>query len=416
MGAQPSSGKGGGAAGAASVSGSPLRNPGAASFSPAPEYSDTPSRKSTKHWARRSGSRSGGPSGDLESGGSALEEGALHTVHVDVDPEDAVSSVRQPSKMSVQSIRSLDERVASKSAKADSRPSSAKADSRPASSKADSRPTSSHSYSRSGSFSQSRPTSASSQQGIVKATSNKDPELMRAERLAKLSLESLEKQVVSREAWGGYTPSTASPNFSRAASSVSSSTCGSRPASSAAVSVTSSLEGKDPNVKQNLKDARLRAKASSQALLAELMGSAGATPARYSTWPAGCAVRVGDDLFASLVSYDKHLNTFVIRLDDDSTRTVHAHQVSRARARDRISAQGNSSQVQQSRTIAGPDAQGKDHSFGVVTDAAGYSKAPRVKPMHLEQAMPGQAFDFEGAPSSPGLPEPRVLGRMQLLS
>lgn len=110
-------------------------------------------------------------------------------------------------------------------------------------------------------------------------------------------------------------------------------------------------------MKLQLIEARQRARASFEALSSEMKGSAGATPARYSRWPIGCAVRVAvedpatgagrvdgaepDTLIATLVKYDISLNTFVVKLDDGSTRTVPAQWVTRARAADRACAQSN---------------------------------------------------------------------------
>lgn len=361
MGAQPPSARAGGVA---FGSESPLRNCSlsslkAASFSPSPEPSDTSSRRRTPSWVRplqkAHGPNEASSSGDLEEGTTELEVGtpsSPHSIRVEVDmPSSMVEPiVRQPSKMSVDSFGSIEE-ISTPSVA--SRPSS--------------RPTSAWSVasqtrrgfacSRSSSFSGSRPASASSKLGSTRVPS-RDPALVQAEKLAKLSLEKLAQEdfITAREAWGISTPSTASPmSLSRAASSQSSSTSGSRPASSAAsVASGGSTQGKDP--KLQLKEARQRAKASFERLGSELRGSAGATPARYSTWPIGCAVRVAledsitvaagavDDpepagLIASVVNYDKAPNTFVVKLEDGSTRTVPAQRVTRARARDRSNVQ-----------------------------------------------------------------------------
>lgn len=184
-------------------------------------------------------------------------------------------------------------------------------------------------------------------------------------------------------------------SLSRAASSVSGSTCGSRPSSSAA-SVSSSirssqLEAKDP--KEALKDAQQRAKASLKALQSELKGSAAATPARYSTWPIGCAVKVAfeDSLFATLVGYDKAANTFVVKLEDGSTREVPAKRVTRVRARDRMNAQSENTAQAARPQISG----------AVRTSSVEKPPSRRAQPLPLEwPQMPGQSFE----------PQPQMLG------
>lgn len=414
MGAQPSSaGAGAAAIGKHTGSGSPLRNVSlgsakAASFaSSASEPTATPTRKSSRNaWVRSpwQASKSASSSIDHETGQRDLEAGppsspsSAQAPSADLDTEPTM--FRRPSKMSVDSFGPLDEVIT----KSDSRPSSAQ-----------SRPSSSQGFGRSqsGSVTTSRPASASSRTGQMKMPRGfeasrqcRDPELVKAERLAKLSLEKLtQEDFIAREAWGGAaTPSTSAGtpmSLSRAASSQSSSVSGSRPASSAA-SVSSSSQSNDPNVKVNLKEARQRAKASMQALQSELMGSAKATPARYSTWPIGCAVRVTcedslsafdnfipSDVTAILVSYDEYHNTFVVKLDDGSTRMVPAKRVNRVRARDRIQSQSSfASEVSASST------------HGAVSSAARSVEATSYQaksPPHLQ---------------SPYLPEPEVFGRI----
>jgi len=74
-------------------------------------------------------------------------------------------------------------------------------------------------------------------------------------------------------------------------------------------------------------------------------------------------------LIASLVSYDTSLNTFVVKLDDGSTRTVPAERVTRARARDRVQAQSNSAdQAPRSQTTgAGLSVQSKSQSVACLS-------------------------------------------------
>lgn len=256
----------------------------------------------------------------------------------------------------------------------------------------------------------------------------KDPILAHAERCAKLSLEKLQEQefITGRTgtAWGASTPSTASqPSLSRAASSQCSSTCGSRPTSSAA-SVTSSCysktssQGKNGDVKQQLKEAQQRAKASLKALQSELKGSASATPTRYSTWPVGCTLRIAVDdppdvmgdpsssagLLACLVNYNSSDNTFEVKLDDGSSRIVPAQRVTRARARDRASA----------------PVDGKDQGIGSAVStpgqigSSGYQVAiPQPERTRMQRQKSEQPPLAENLPWSPMEPEPQLFGRLQ---
>lgn len=292
-----------------------------------------------------------------------------------------------------------------------------------AASQADSRPSSS-SLRPSSSVGGSRPASAQSRRGhciggSLPPPSSRDPGLAHAEKLAKLSLEKLQQQdfIMGREAWGVSTPSTASC-MSRASSSYE----GSRPASSAA-SISSSCysgsQGKDPNVKQQLKDAQARAKASMKALQSELKGSAASTPARYSAWPIGCAVRVAlegnsceqDSLMASLVNYNSSSNAFEVKLEDGSTRTVSAERVTRARARDRATAQGKL--VGQSPPCAAPAVQ-SSRSMGnlPVEGGLGFS-GYQVQPPHSQRTHRQMSAHPPLAENGPWTPEPQMFGRVE---
>jgi len=425
MGAQSSTGHGG----AASGSGSPSGSPGslkAAPFAAAHEPSDTPSRRCKPPWPRPlwQARSSHSPPGDVEARSCHLEAGASssnQTVIVNIDPEP--TQVRRPSKMSIESfgsVGSVEEYSPSVASHVD----------------VDSRPSSSRDFglSHSSSFSDSRPASASSRRASFKTRctmGGRDPTLVQAEKLAKLSLEQLEQQdfVAAREAWGVSTPSTvASNNMSRTTSSLSSTACGSRPTSSAA-SISSSSQSNDPNVKLQLKEARQRAKASFAALQSELRGSAHATPARYATWPIGCVVKIAvedpaysgafasDDseptgLMAILVSYDKSLNTFEVKLHDGSMRTVPAQRVSRASARDRLQAQSNfSGQPPHSRH----DLQSKVRSLSAMPpEAATMPEAisHQAASLHSQTPqIPRDHFDSAKAMESPTDPMPRMLGR-----
>jgi len=168
-------------------------------------------------------------------------------------------------------------------------------------------------------------------------------------------------------------------------------------------------------VKQQLKEAQQRAKASAKALLSELKGSASSTPARYSAWPIGCAVRVAlegqtsedDSLIASLVNYDSSRNTFEVKLDDGSTRIVPAQRVTRARVRDRASA----------------PVQSKDHCLSSATSAAGGLGASGYQvPPHSQRTQMQRGYISEhpplaeNAPWSPFEPEPQLFGRVDLMS
>lgn len=412
MGAQPSSPKNG----AHSFSAAQLRSLGlstAAPFAPASQSFETP-RKCKSSWSRSPFQAHGYSSncGDLEAGTNDVEVGAPSSgrrstmsgptaqklaesqptmvVRVDSCDDPETTLTRQPSKMSVESVGS----------QSDSRPGSSR-DFAPA---------------HSNSCSSSRPASASSRLGAVReslanavaqqqaAGPLRSPNLVQAERLAKLSLEKLEQQdfIKSREAWGAgvSTPSTATPGMSRA-TSCQSSACGSRPASSAA-SVSSSIHS-DP--KAQLKEARDRAKMSFEALRSELKGSAAATPARYSAWPIGCPVKVAcaggsmdvsepSGLLAVLVSYDPACNTFEVKLDDGSTRVVPAQQVTRARARDRAQSS---------------------------TNVAGQAPGHQAPPLHPQQPQwPHQISEQllqseKRPPSSAAMLSPQTLGRPQLV-
>lgn len=360
MGAQPSSPSSraaGGNGGSLRMLGSTTK---AAPFAPTSEPTGTHSQK----WGRSLGSRSArsSSSGDLDLGLCDLEAGSPPSPQAASTKQTLLpfseqaapsakslpdSMERRPSKMSVTSFESNEDSTPSVASQAESRPTSAQ-----------SRRSFGASRSNSSGFNGgSRPASAQSRLGAKPKA--RDPAFIQAERLAKLSLEKLEQQefIGGKKAWGGYTPSTVSgDNFSRATSSVSSSTCGSRPTTSSS-SVFSSTSSQGPNVNADLKDAQKRAKASAAALLSELKGSASATPARYSTWPIGCALRIATDgrasnlggsvvddgsesegLFGSLVRYDRVQNTFEVKLDDGSVRTVPAQRVNRARPRDRANA------------------------------------------------------------------------------
>jgi len=364
MGAQPSTARCGGTT---LGSESPLRNCSlsslkAASFSPSPEPIDASSPRRTPPWVQplhqAYGSHAASSSGDLEAGiakPEVISPSGQHSIRVEVDtPSSMVEPiVRQPSKMSVASFGSIEEvSTPSVASRPSSRPTSAWSEA--------SQSGRGFARSRSASVTGSRPASASSKMGFTKVPP-RDPALVQAEKLAKLSLEKLAQEdfITARQAWGISTPSTASPmSMSYAASSQASTTSGSRPTSSA-TSVSSNVQADDPLVKLQLKEARQRAKASFEKLGSELRGSAGATPARYSTWPTGCAVKIALEdvssmcagavndaestgLIASVVSYDKALNTFTVKFDDGSTRSVPAQRVTRARARDRNNLQGKS--------------------------------------------------------------------------
>lgn len=182
-----------------------------------------------------------------------------------------------------------------------------------------------------------------------------------------------------------------------------------------------SVQGKDPNVKSQLKDARQRAKKSSEALLAELMGSAGATPARYSTWPMGCAVKVAfdepmhlggshdnddenDSLLATLVKYDKAQNTFDVKLHDGSLRTVPANRVSRARARDRT--RGQATLVEQA-----PEFRAAGKGYTVTSAAVVAQEALQPQSQQPPGLLCSQPDTIPGYSS---VPEPQMMGRVQL--
>lgn len=431
MGVQPSSARSRG-------SGPSPRSVGSvkgASFAPALEPIDTstPVRGRTPPWVQAHGGHSmGSPTAvDLEAGTPRELQSAMppspkaFLVDVGEDDEDPQPSLlRRPSKMSVQSFGSKEESIPSMASQGDSRPTSSQGfGPRPSP-----RPSSS-STGGSSRLSGSRPASANSKLGVMKLQ-RRDPALVQAERIAKLSLERLEQQdfIAGFDCLQDFdsspTPSTISPT---SVSRASNSACGSRPASSAA-SVSSSVQGKDLSLKSQLtqlKDAQQRAKASSQALLSELKGSAKATPARYSTWPIGCTVKVAVDdpssstagvidrsepacLVASLVSYDKVHNTFVVKLDDGSTRTVPAQRVTRARTRDRVSApqpevlqQAPATRSQTSVTASS------------TTASVHVPSGRRAQPLPLEwPQMPGQSLEAE----SPTKPKPQTLGRSQLVA
>lgn len=226
-------------------------------------------------------------------------------------------------------------------------------------------------------------------------------------------------------------------------------------------------------MKANLKDTKARAKASFAALQSELRGSAGATPARYSTWPIGCMVRVttggqpanvggsvGDasepeGFIATLASYDRVLNSFEVKLDDGSTRTVPAQRVTRARPRDRAQAPTNLAGPAV-RSPMGHDVQSKDHGVTSVASNATRNndketpwnmfdfshqevppqhsqRPPMQRPMSLQHVveaanspfspnqpepsmfglpqMSGHPYDIERVPPSPTKNEPQMLGR-----
>jgi len=467
MGAQPSSSS----RGAVGGNGRSMRMLGsskAASFAPATEPMN-PLSHAFGH-ARSASSSSNLDEGiyDLEVGPpqspqSKIEKQLEITSDEEASPRvkpHASSMKRRPSKMSVESVGSKEDSTASVASQQESRPTSAQSGR-------------SFAASRSESFCGSRPASASSRLAAPKpVVIPRDPAFAQAQMLAKRSLEKLEDQdfIGGRRAWGGYsggyTPSTASPaSVSRASSSISGSSCGSRPTTCAS-STSGSTQGNDPNARANVKDAKQRAKAQFAALQSELRGSAGATPARYSTWPVGCAVRVVgaphpanvggapcDDLepegaLATLVRYDSLLNVFEVQLEDGSTRLVPAQRVTRVRPRDRASASKNlgGPPLQQSRTPLG--VQSKDHRIAAsvargVHEPSGYkettpwnmfdsgslempapeSRTPPVAPMQLmshdmlvqqleeSASMPiGQMFDFETALSLSEL-QPQMLGR-----
>jgi hypothetical protein len=183
------------------------------------------------------------------------------------------------------------------------------------------------------------------------------------------------------------------------------------------------------------------------------MGSASAMPARYSTWPIGCLVRtvqdgyagpgtdVAGDLFANLVSYNKTLNTFEVKLEDGSMRTLPANRVIRARARDRANAQHQTNvpgQMQPLQKAHGHnEIQRKERGASVVTDTttldgvSGNDRAStiadatmrfdsaessRAKHSYLQQQQtPGWPHEIEAMPSNPGVPHPQVLGRVEFI-
>lgn len=241
---------------------------------------------------------------------------------------------------------------------------------------------------------------------------------MQAERVTSGILDQLQEDEFfgGRKAWGTYTPSTASTDIlSRATSSISS---GSRP-NTCTSSISGSLLGNEPNVKASLRETKSRAKASFAALQSELRGSAGATPARYSSWPSGCAVRVlGNDrqsnvgssvfdgsepqgIIASLVRYDQDRDTFEVKLDDGSMRTVPCHQVTRVRARDRTNAPPAPQliQLEQQEVLHLGSANSPDSH-----------KHPQMPGLHEMSEHP---FDIERTQGSTTNPEPQTLGRTQ---
>lgn len=394
-------------------SGMSLQSPGslhAAPFARAPEPTETPPRRCIPAWTQPAPQAYGSSSaqsfsGDLEAGPTHLEAG-----NADIEVIHAVSEpMRRPSKMSVESFESELENSLSAASQADFLPNS--------------RPSSSRGFgsSRPSSVGGSRPASARSKLGSLRRMSMgelgplpRDPSLAHAEKMAKLTLEKLQQEdfITGREAWGASTPSTASPaSVSRATSSVSS---GSRPASSAA-SVSSSCfsasspQGEDFDAKQRLKDAQKRAKASMKALQSELKGSASATPARYSAWPSGCAVRVAlvsnsleqESLIATLLHYSSSSNSFEVKLEDGSTRIVPAGCVTRARVRDRTAQSQSAGQS--------PTSGGVNSGLG----ASGYqAPAPHSQRTQLHRPMSVQPSLAE---NSPFQPEPQMLGQVHLL-
>jgi hypothetical protein len=123
------------------------------------------------------------------------------------------------------------------------------------------------------------------------------------------------------------------------------------------------------------------------------------------------ALDISESLVATLVSYDKSLNTFEVKLDDGSMRTVPAHRVTRVRARDRVQAQSSANgqtstmletgqQLGLHTTGTGPNVQSKDSSF----NSAVHSQWP---------IMPGEFHESGRVAASPIKPEPRMLGRAQ---
>jgi hypothetical protein len=187
-------------------------------------------------------------------------------------------------------------------------------------------------------------------------------------------------------------------------------------------------------VKAQLKDARKRAKASSEALLSELKGKA---PVRYSAWPAGCAVRVAletpdhpgflaDDadpgLLATLVSYDATSKTIVVKLDDGTTRTLPAQRVSRERRIGPLSRSFSAVSIQASRTQtssgkASFHSQRHDSDESpaqIVHRALGHiqeSTDPSEKPHRVQrQTTSGQALQLDLDRSGP---YPQMLGNPQ---
>jgi len=394
----------------------------AAPFARALEFTDTPPRRCTPAWASPQpqaygSSSSQSFSGDLEAGPTHLEGGTadIEVIHAVSEP------MRRPSKMSVESFES--ELEASRwedmghidfpgafdtaASQADLLP-----DSRPSSSRGfgSSRPSSS--------VGGSRPASARSKLGGLRRMSMgelgplpRDPSLVHAEKMARLTLEKLQQEdfITGREAWGASTPSTASPaSISRATSSVSS---GSRPTSSAAsVSSscfsTSSPQGEEFDAKQRLKDAQKRAKASMKALQSELKGSASATPARYSAWPSGCAVRVAlseqDSLIATLLHYSSSSNSFEVRLEDGSTRIVSAESVTRARVRDRT--------VQPQSAGQSPSSGGVHSGLGASGYQAPLPQSQRTQMNRPMSVQPSLAENF------PFQPEPQMLGQTHMMS
>lgn len=402
-----------------------LRSPGsvrAASFAPMSEPTDSPlqdcslaSRQVASSWALPSwqahASSSPPPlprfSGDLEAGHTDLEAGTadIEIIHADSEP------VRQPSKMSAADFGFEEEDE-------ESTPMSARAEITPSSSRGFSRPSSSACG--------SRPASAGSRAGMRQMAKmnppSRDPGLAHVQKCAELSLAKLQQQdfIAGREAWGVSTPSTMSnTSMSRASSSIS----GSRPPSSAA-SITSSNYstcspgGKDADAKEQLRQLKQRQKASASALLSELKGSASATPARYSTWPTGCALRVSvddavnsglvsfdssqhDSLLATLVNYNSPKNTFEVKLDDGSTRIVPAQRVTRARARDRANVP---SKVASEPSTSGYMPGGLDMPGGL--EASGYQAPPRNS-QRMQHNMSGQP---------PLAPEPTMFGQTSFVS
>lgn len=190
---------------------------------------------------------------------------------------------------------------------------------------------------------------------------------------------------------------------------------------------------KDPDVKKQLKDAQQRAKASLKALQSELKGSAQATPARYSTWPIGCAVRVAindpahfeggnmeaEGLHATLVCYNIDANTFEVKFEDGSTRVVPAKRVTRVRARERAMAQAKSTgQTTTGGYGASPaprvgDGAGLDmgtKDVGIPASAGGYGT---YQASRLPSYRPPLAPHDEMTPSALFAPEPTMLGRVQ---